>query len=285
MTTAPGTHTHPAPARPARWVQWLPAATLAAVLTITASAEYELARTVLNLSPRIAWALPVAVDSYVLVALRSRRDVVPALAVMAGALTASMGAHLAAVGQPQGARLPATLSGPLATAIMTVLVVVAWRVHVLIDRQAEPTTCPDCTPQTAAMHDPRPAAPAISRPLSVVLAASSLANGSGPAHWPTSAPTDASPPTMEPPATNGHALNGRRVVRLAPRVTAPVTSSPSLSGSSADDATLREYVARARADRPGAGELAVRRLLASDGLSASSQRIRAALKHTADPTV
>ena len=118
--------------RPGRWVRLLPALTLAAVLTITASSEYELARTVLAQPPAIAWALPVAIDTYVLTAFRFGRDVRPALAVMAGALTAAMGAHLTTALQP-GHALPVTVEAPAATAIMTVLVVVAWRVHVLIE--------------------------------------------------------------------------------------------------------------------------------------------------------
>ncbi len=126
----------------ARLMRGLPAVTLVAVLTITASAEYELACTVLDLSPRIAWALPVAVDSYVLAALHSRKDVAPALAVMAGALAASMGAHLAVASHPDRG-LPGALTAPLATAIMTVLVVVAWRVHVLIDTHHHDDTTGD----------------------------------------------------------------------------------------------------------------------------------------------
>ena len=96
-------------------------------------------RAVLALPPATAWALPVAVDSYVLAALRSARDVPAALAVMAGALAASMGAHLAAADLPPGQRLPAAVTAPAAAAIMTVLVAVAWRVHVLVDHAAERT--------------------------------------------------------------------------------------------------------------------------------------------------
>jgi hypothetical protein len=99
MTNSPAQDSQPT-RRPARWVRALPALTLAAVLTITASTEYGLARTVLALPPAIAWALPVAIDSYVLAALRSGRDVPAALAVMAGALTAATGAHLPSVSRP-----------------------------------------------------------------------------------------------------------------------------------------------------------------------------------------
>lgn len=155
----------------ARALRFLPGVTLLAVLTITASAEYELARTVLDLPPQIAWALPAAIDSYVLAALRTRRDVPAAIAVMAGALLAAMGAHLAhnhTGGQP----LPAAWTAPLATAIMTVLVVVAWRVHVLLDphvpHEAEPRTrvsvaaAPD--PDTGPRPVTRPALPSAATP-------------------------------------------------------------------------------------------------------------------------
>jgi hypothetical protein len=135
-------------------LRFLPALTLLAVLTITASAEFELARTVLDLPPYIAWALPVAVDSYVLAALRSGRDVVPALAVMAGSLAASMGAHLAAA-SAEGP-LPGHVVAPAATGIMTVLVVVAWRVHVLI----EYAMTPDPLPQAGAPESPTRPRPA-----------------------------------------------------------------------------------------------------------------------------
>ena len=130
----------------------LPALTLLAVLTITASAEYALARTVLDLPPQIAWALPAAIDSYVLAALHTRRDVPAAIAVMAGALLASMGAHLAQVGRA-GQPLPIAWTAPLATAIMTVLVIVAWRVHVLIGPDDRPTAVlPNTATDTDTAH-------------------------------------------------------------------------------------------------------------------------------------
>jgi len=155
MTTRSATSgitVRPARRSPIGLLRWLPAVTLVAVLTITASAEFELARTVLNLPPHIAWALPVAIDSYVLAALRSRRDVLPALTVMAGALAASMGAHLSADGKA-GQPLPGHVVAPAATGIMTVLVVVAWRVHVLIEQPAAPSTGAAAAPSPGTPPD------------------------------------------------------------------------------------------------------------------------------------
>jgi hypothetical protein len=114
-------------------MRWLPALTLVAVLTITASSEFELARTVLRLDASVAWALPVAIDTYVLAALRTGRDVLGALLVMGGTLGTAMAAHLITA---QG-DLPAFGQAVAATVIMVVLVVVAWRVHVLIEPLAD----------------------------------------------------------------------------------------------------------------------------------------------------
>jgi hypothetical protein len=259
-----------------RLLRVLPAVTLLAVLTITASAEYELARTVLNQPAKIAWALPVAVDSYVLAALRARRDVGAALAVMAGALTASMAAHLSLVGLPVDARLPGTVTAPLATAIMTVLVVVAWRVHVLVDVawSSASTPSPAPTPSLASTTSVAPT-PSSSPTQSVVTPSvvhpsQSVAVASG------DGDDDPTHVAVTVDAPNGAASHAPRPIEAAPR------REPTQSGGlpSADAATLRHYVDLARRERPNAGELAVRRLLAADGWSASSHRIRLALKTT-----
>jgi hypothetical protein len=181
--------------RPARWVRALPALTLAAVLTITASTEYGLARTVLALPPAIAWALPVAIDSYVLAALRSGRDVPAALAVMAGALAAATGAHLFTVTLPAGQSLPPTVSGPVATAIMTVLVVVAWRVHVLIEPPAADPSQGEPAPVTSAPEVATPRAPVLDDPHRVHPDGSAVHRPSAPA----SSPADAARPPAPAP--------------------------------------------------------------------------------------
>ncbi len=196
-------HATPVPGRQrARWVRALPALTLAAVLTITASTEYGLARTVLALPPAIAWALPVAIDSYVLAALRSGRDVPAALAVMAGALTAATGAHLFTVTLPAGQSLPPTVSGPAATAIMTVLVVVAWRVHVLIEPPAADPSPGAPASVTSAPEVATPGAPVPDDPRRVHPDASGVHRPSAPgtrAGAPASRPADAGRPPAPAP--------------------------------------------------------------------------------------
>ena len=92
---------------------------------------------------------------------------------------------------------------------------------------------------------------------------------------PTSAPrtADRSAPTSAPRTARGSAPRsaGGSAGRSAPRASA---------NGSADDQTLRDLVAQARAERPRAGAPAVRRLLNDRGLSASDVRIRAALAAT-----
>ena len=113
----------------------LPAVTLLAVLTITASAEYELARTVLNQlrrrSPgRCRWpSTPTCWPRCGPAPRRGRR------LGRHGGSPARRWPPTSAVGLPARCSTgPVTVTAPLATAIMTVLVVVAWRAHVLIER-------------------------------------------------------------------------------------------------------------------------------------------------------
>ena len=137
-----------------RLVRLLPAVTLIAVLVVTATSEFRLAVDVLALPIWVAWGVPAAVDSYVVAAVRTRRDVAPAMAVMAISLFAAAGSHIvqARVGGP----LPIQVTGPASAAMLSVLVLVAWRVHVLIDRLAEPE--PQDTPETSEPVVQQPAA-------------------------------------------------------------------------------------------------------------------------------
>jgi hypothetical protein len=106
------------------------------------------------------------------------------------------------------------------------------------------------------------------------------------ASWsPSAHESDASPLLLAPRGisavrtTATHATHATHATQARPARL--VTPRPSTSGVSADDDTLRAYVSRAREQRAQAGELAVRRLLAEDGRTAGSARIRAALKAAA----
>jgi hypothetical protein len=226
------------PAGAGGWLRYLPALTLAAVLTITASAEFRLAHQMLGLPPHIAWALPLAIDSYVYAALRSGRDIAAALTVMSGSLAAYTGAHLAAV--HTGGPLPAAVAAPAATVIMTVLVIVAWRVHVLIDRlspvpvpdDADTPPAPAGTPETPARSGTGTGTP------------SRASTGTGARSRSSTPDTPGSPTTTRPaagdlspvgavPADAGLATRDQAIVAA---VLADLTSS---GGSAADMPSVR----------------------------------------------
>jgi len=84
--------------------------------------------------------------------------------------------------------------------------------------------------------------------------------------------------TLPDPARASSPGSSRRSSPPSPR-RSPAGSSAASStrAGRADDETLRALVAQARDERPGAGEPAVRRLLADAGLAASAARVRAAL--------
>lgn len=67
-----------------RLTRVLPWVSLVAAVVLTASGEYALYRAC-GFAPGVAWAGPVAVDAYVVAALRMRRDELTAIAVMAAA--------------------------------------------------------------------------------------------------------------------------------------------------------------------------------------------------------
>ncbi|MFN8079916.1 MAG: hypothetical protein U0Q19_10140 [Kineosporiaceae bacterium] len=244
----------PRPGVLARVLRALPALTLLAVLTITASAEYALARTVLDLPPQIAWALPAAIDSYVLAALHTRRDVPAAITVMAGALLASMGAHLAQVGRTN--HLPVTWTAPLATAIMTVLVIVAWRVHVLIAAPAmtepepgaehvhltvttePPTADAEGVPVLgqAAVSTPRPSTPALGTPSTGTPSTGSPA--STPEAMPRPGGEYTSSPSRAQPAPSVLGMTGPGTPRALDAGAPPGRAAPAVPSSVTDEQIL-----------------------------------------------
>ncbi|MFE2353075.1 hypothetical protein [Streptomyces parvulus] len=97
----------------------------AAVLTVLASAEYELARAC-GFGKYVAAGVPAALDVYALAALRARRDVV---AVMLSLIAVNAASHLVASGL-----LP--VSVPLVVAVSAVAPLVLWRVHRLSEGSA-----------------------------------------------------------------------------------------------------------------------------------------------------
>ncbi|MFH9589152.1 hypothetical protein ACH4LS_28945 [Streptomyces luteogriseus] len=126
---------------------------LAAGIAFTAHAEYDLART-LGADPAIAVMLPVAIDAYVVAALRWFRalDVTLSLALMGAA---QIGAHLL------DARVMA-VNIPLVVVVSLLVPVALWRTHALARSEDEVTTpAPVCTPaqvvtSVPALREPTP---------------------------------------------------------------------------------------------------------------------------------
>ncbi|MFI2633939.1 hypothetical protein ACH5A2_26710 [Streptomyces collinus] len=103
----------------------------AAVLTVLASAEYELARAC-GFGTYVAAGVPAALDVYALAALRARRDV---LAVVLSLIAVNAASHLVEVGL-----LPVSVA--LVVAVSAVAPLVLWRVHRLSELQPEPAAEP-----------------------------------------------------------------------------------------------------------------------------------------------
>ncbi|MFH9038980.1 hypothetical protein ACH4FA_06390 [Streptomyces sp. NPDC017966] len=117
----------------------------AAVLTVLASAEYDLARAC-GFGTYVAAGVPAALDVYALAALRARRDV---FAVVLSLIAVNAASHLVAA-----KLLP--VSVPLVVAVSAVAPVVLWRVHRLSEGQAEPAPEPSVTPAEPAEPEPEP---------------------------------------------------------------------------------------------------------------------------------
>jgi hypothetical protein len=118
----------------------------AAVLTVLASAEYELARAC-GFGTYVAAGVPAALDVYALAALRARRDV---LAVVLSLIAVNAASHLVEVGL-----LPVSVA--LVVAVSAVAPLVLWRVHRLSELQPEPAAEPV---PAVAEPAPEPAEPA-----------------------------------------------------------------------------------------------------------------------------
>ncbi|MFF2525918.1 hypothetical protein [Streptomyces liangshanensis] len=130
---------------------WLLNGSLVAVLVVLASAEYQLARAC-GFGTYVAAAVPVALDLYVIKALRVRRDIAAAVLALIAVNAAS---HLVTASV-----LP--VRWPLIVAVSSIAPLVLWRIHRLgehpaKDHRAVETPAP--VPPPAGDHPPVPPAP------------------------------------------------------------------------------------------------------------------------------
>lgn len=99
---------------------------LAAAFVLTASAEYSVA-VAMHFGTWVSYAFPVAVDAYVLAAVRTRREVPAAIT---GMVAVNVLAHLV-----NADLVPVTVW--TVSALSTVAPVIVWRVHHLMDARAD----------------------------------------------------------------------------------------------------------------------------------------------------
>lgn len=124
-----------------RRITWAHVSLLAA-LALVAQSEWQLARMV-GWPAWIAWAAPIALDAYVLAAVRARRDLGPSVLVSAASVVAS---HALAHQYPDPADVPWWLVGTASA----VPLLVTWRVHHLPTTPHQEQTCPTSPAPNAA---------------------------------------------------------------------------------------------------------------------------------------
>jgi hypothetical protein len=128
---------------------------LLAALALVAQSEWALALAV-GWPVWVAWCAPVALDAYVLAAVRTRRDMGPAVLVSSLSVLASHAVHAAPSAWASGVVGDGHLVPALAASCSVVPLLVAWRIHHIDTRRR--------TGWTSAPRTKTPAAPATPTP-------------------------------------------------------------------------------------------------------------------------
>ncbi|MGA5435496.1 hypothetical protein ACPCIZ_12980 [Streptomyces cellulosae] len=207
---------------------WLTRVSLGAGIAFTATAEYDLARA-LGADPAIAVMLPLAIDAYVVAALRWFKafDITLSLALMGAAQVA---AHLL------DARVM-TVNIPMVVVISLLVPVALWRTHALA--RSEAADVPECTAEYAEYEQPKVERVPVPAPYSALSDTPAV---------PELAPrnTDVLVPEVQDvpvPAPQPKVVLAEKKTRRTRQVTAPV---PPADGEHDD-----VLVERARTDFPG----------------------------------
>ncbi|MFJ7271949.1 hypothetical protein ACIQV3_35835 [Streptomyces sp. NPDC099050] len=110
-----------------------PWAALASGVGLAASGEFQLAQLV-GFDWGVAWLLPASIDIYAVTAFKRKRDVGPALSIMA---VSNLAYHLAeryGVHGPDGDKIVLALTA----LVVITFVAIVWRVHALLDGHGKP---------------------------------------------------------------------------------------------------------------------------------------------------
>lgn len=132
---------------------------MAAAMALVAQSEWNLALAA-GWAPWIAWAAPIALDAYVVRAVRARRDLGPAILVSAVSVLASHAVYAAPTAWTSGHVGDGHLRPWLAATCSVVPLLVAWRGH-YIDAPARPVTTRERRPVTVKADT----APAVTSPM------------------------------------------------------------------------------------------------------------------------
>jgi hypothetical protein len=151
------------------WFKVAKVASLVAALALVAQSEWMLALAV-GWPPYIAWAAPLALDAYVLAAIRSGADLGASVVVSAASVLGSHAVYASGAAWDGGMPGTGHLVWQLAAACSVVPLLVTWRVHHLrlpapvVEAEPVPAVEPAPAPIPAPAPVATPAAPAPVKP-------------------------------------------------------------------------------------------------------------------------
>ncbi|MFE7657079.1 hypothetical protein ACFU6M_30030 [Streptomyces bottropensis] len=174
--------------RAAPWVA------LAAGVGLAASGEFQLAKLV-GFHEYVAPLFPLSVDVYAIVAFKKKRDVRPALSIMAAS---NLAYHLAERGGVHDPANPygGTIVLGLTALVVITFVVIIWRVHVLLEGDHdEPVADPVDTGTASSAAGGSPEVPATGSPTGTATGKPPSTGTGNPGGTGTGSPTGNRPPT------------------------------------------------------------------------------------------
>jgi hypothetical protein len=151
------------------WFKVAKVASLVAALALVAQSEWMLALAV-GWPPYIAWAAPLALDAYVLAAIRSGADLGASVVVSAASVLGSHAVYATGAAWAGGTPGTGHLVWQLAAACSVVPLLVTWRVHHLrlpapvVEAEPVPAVEPAPAPIPAPVPVAAPVAPAPVKP-------------------------------------------------------------------------------------------------------------------------
>jgi hypothetical protein len=146
------------------WFKVAKVASLVAALALVAQSEWMLALAV-GWPPYIAWAAPLALDAYVLAAIRSGSDLGASVVVSAASVLGSHAVYASGAAWDGGTAGTGHLVWQLAAACSVVPLLVTWRVHHLrLPAPVEEPQAPTEASVQVTLEEPAPAPVPVATP-------------------------------------------------------------------------------------------------------------------------